>query len=154
MFALWSYRSKGFLLKKNNYYLHKYINEKNDVFMVIKSFKEFIGESFERGYGLNLTAINRSGEIFNETRLFDTIDEIRKFMNNWISTNGGYIKYFDICSGSNFSDSEFLEVWGGTDGYFYNVLNSTYKNRQQFTYSEIKNIKRSEIEVNSFLGIK
>ena len=122
--------------------------------MKIKTFKEFINESFERGYGLNMVAINKDGKTFTETRLFDTIDEIRKFMNDWISTNGGYIKYFDICSGSNFSDPECLEVWGGTDGYFYNVLNSTYKNRQQFTYSEIKKIKRSEIDVNSFLGIK
>jgi hypothetical protein len=66
----------------------------------------------------------------------------------------GTIEYFDICSGSNYSDPEYLEYWGGKGGYFANIANGGYKNRQQFSYREIKEIERSDVDINDFLKFK
>ena len=121
---------------------------------MIKTFEEFINESFNSGYGLNMDAV-KGDDIFRESGMFESIEDARRFMINWLKRNpGSYIKYFDICSGSNFSEPDGLEVWGGQGGYFYNVLNSSYKDHQQFTYREIRKIERSEVDINSYLGIK
>lgn len=121
---------------------------------MIKTFSEFIKESFGSGYGLNMYAANRKGEKFNNNAMFKNIEDAKAFLINWVKTNGGYIIYFDICSGSNYSDPDNLEVWGGKGGYFYNAVNSSYKNHQQLTYREIRKIERSEVDINSYLGIK
>ena len=42
-------------------------------------------------------------------------------------------------------------VWGGYGGYFFNVVNSSYRDRQQFSYSEIKDIERCEVEIETYL---
>ena len=120
---------------------------------MIKTFSEFIKESFGSGYGLKMYAANRNGEKFNNNAMFKNIEDAKAFLINWVKTNGGYIIYFDICSGSNFSDPDGLEVWGGQGGYFYNVVNSSYKDHQQFTYREMSKIERSEVDINSYLGI-
>lgn len=122
---------------------------------MIKTFEEFINESFDSGYGLTMTAIDTKGQKFRNNYLFDRLSDAHKFMVDWLDKNpGGTIEYFDICSGSNYSDPDCLEVWGGKGGYFYNVVNSNYKNRQQFTYREIKKIEDCEMDINSYLGIK
>jgi hypothetical protein len=120
---------------------------------MIKTYSEFIKESFDSGYGLSVNFINKKGQMFRETQMFDTIRDAKKFMVDWLDKNGGSVKYFDICSGSNYSDDEYLEVWGGEGGYFYNVINSSYKDRQQFTYKEIKKIEIAEVDVKLYLGI-
>ena len=38
--------------------------------------------------------------------------------------------------------------------YFYNVVNSSYKDHQQFSYREMSKIERSEIDINTYLGTK
>jgi hypothetical protein len=119
--------------------------------MIIKSFKEFINESFGRKYGLSVTTVNKIGEKFRDNYSFNSIEDARKFMVKWLENHlGGFIEYFDICSGSNYSDPECVEVWGGVGGYFYNAINSSYKNHQQFTQREIHKIKRSEVDINTF----
>lgn len=123
--------------------------------MMIKTFSEFIKESFDSGYGLSMTVIDKNGQKHRNDYLFDSIRDVQKFMINWLEKNpGGTIEYFDICSGSNYSDPDNLEVWGGEGGYFYNVLNSSYKDRQQFSYKEIQKIEQCEMDINSYLGIK
>lgn len=123
--------------------------------MMIKTFSEFINESFDSGYGLSMTVIDRKGQKYREKRIFDKYGDIREFMLNWLEKNsGGSIEYFDICSGSNYSDPEYLEEWGGKGGYFYNVLNSGYKGRQQFSYREIQKIEDCEVDINSYLRIR
>lgn len=122
---------------------------------MIKSFNEFINESFDSGYGLNLTVIDKNGQKNRNNYMFDRMEDARKFMINWLEKHpGGSIEYFDICSGSNYSDPECLEVWGGIGGYFANIINGGYKHQQQFRYREIQEIERCEVEINSFLGIK
>ena len=122
--------------------------------MMIKTFSEFIKESFDSGYGLSMTVIDKNGQKHRNDYLFDSIIDVRKFMINWLEKNpGGTIEYFDICSGSNYSDPDSLEVWGGVGGYFYNVVNSRYKERQQFSYKEIQKIEQCEMDINSYLGI-
>ena len=75
--------------------------------------------------------------------MFKRLEDARRFMIDWLDRNpDSYIEYFDICSGSNFSDPDGLEVWGGQGGYFYNVVNSSYKDHQQFTYREMSKIER------------
>lgn len=121
---------------------------------MIKLFNEFINESFDSGYGLSMTVIDRSGQKYRNSNIFDSVKDARDFMIDWLERNpGGTIEYFDICSGSNYSDPEYLEYWGGKGGYFYNVLNSSYKDRQQFSYREMKEIERNEVDINSFLEI-
>lgn len=121
---------------------------------MIKTFEEFINESFDSGYGLNMTAV-KGGKRFRETGMFKRLEDARRFMIDWLDRNpDGSIEYFDICSGSNYSDPDCLEVWGGKGGYFYNVVNSSYKDHQQFTYREMSKIERSEVDINSYLGIK
>ena len=121
---------------------------------MIKTFGEFIKESFESGYGLNMTAANASGKKIRETGMFKRLEDARRFMIDWLDRNpDSSIEYFDICSGSNYSDPDCLEVWGGQGGYFYNVVNSSYKDNQQFTYREMSKIERSEVDINSYLGI-
>lgn len=122
---------------------------------MIKTFSEFINESFDSGYGLAMTAVNKKGQKERNNYTFDRFEDARNFMIDWLETHpDGSIEYFDICSGSNYSDPDCLECWGGTGGYFYNVINSGYKGRQQFSYREVKNIERSEVDINSFLKIK
>lgn len=121
---------------------------------MIKKFSEFIKESFDSGYSLNITVINKKGLKFSNIISFKTLRDANEFMVNWLKNNpGGTIEYFDICSGSNYSDPDNLEVWGGEGGYFYNVLNSSYKDRQQFSYKEIQKIEQCEMDINSYLGI-
>jgi hypothetical protein len=123
--------------------------------MIIKTFSEFIKESFDSGYGLTITVIDKKGRKIRDSFTFKTLRDARNYMINWLERNpGGTIEYFDICSGSNYSDPDCLEVWGGKGGYFYNVVNSSYKDRQQFTYREIKQIEQCEMDINSYLGIK
>ena len=102
------------------------------------------------GFSLSEKAIKRAGmDYWNQL-------DVRRYMNfeEFLEKNpGGTIEYFDICSGSNYSDPDCLEVWGGKGGYFYNVVNSSYKDRQQFSYREIKKIEDCEMDINSYLGI-
>ena len=122
--------------------------------MIIKPFNEFINEAYGSGYGLHMTAVNR-GKKFREERIFPTIDSAREFMINWLSKHIGYtIEYFDICSGSNYSDPDCLEVWGGYGGYFANIVNGGYKYNQNFSRREIEDIERSEVDINTYLKIK
>lgn len=122
--------------------------------MMIKTFSEFINESFDSGYGLSMTVIDKKGQKYSNNNIFDSVKDAREFMIDWLERNpGGTIEYFDICSGSNYSDPEYLEYWGGKGGYFYNVLNSSYKDRQQFSYREMKEIEKNEVDINSFLKI-
>ena len=122
--------------------------------MMIKTFEEFIKESFDSGYGLKMTAANASGKKIRETGMFKRLEDARRFMIDWLDRNpDSSIEYFDICSGSNYSDPDCLEVWGGQGGYFYNVVNSSYKDHQQFTYREMSKIESSEVDINSYLGI-
>ena len=122
--------------------------------MIIKTFSEFVNESFDSGYGLSLTVIDKKGQKYNNNYSFKSIKDAHDFMVNWLGKNpGGTIEYFDICSGSNYSDPDCLEVWGGKGGYFYNVVNSGYKDRQQFSYREIQKIEQCEMDINSYLGI-
>ena len=121
---------------------------------MIKTFEEFIKESFDSGYGLNMTAV-KSGKRFRETGMFKRLEDARRFMIDWLDRNpDSSIEYFDICSGSNYSDPDCLEVWGGQGGYFYNVVNSSYKDHQQITYREMSKIESSEVDINSYLGFK
>ena len=119
---------------------------------MIKTFEEFVNESFSgREYGLTMTVNTKHGK-FTEKYSFDTIETARKFMINWLDKHPGTsIEYFDICSGSNYSDPDCLEVWGGDCGYFANVAYGGYKYNQQFTYREIKEIERCEVDINSYL---
>jgi hypothetical protein len=120
---------------------------------MIKTFSEFIKESFGSGYGLTMTVVDSKGQRYRNNYTFDSIGDARKFMIDWLSKNpSGNIEYFDICSGSNYSDPDCLEVWGGKGGYFYNVVNSSYKDHQQFTYREMSKIERSEIDINTYLN--
>ena len=121
---------------------------------MIKTFDEFIKESFESGYGLNMIAANASGKKIRETGMFKRLEDARRFMIDWLDRNpDSSIEYFDICSGSNYSDPDCLEVWGGQGGYFYNVVNSSYKDHQQFKYREMSKIESSEVDINSYLVI-
>lgn len=123
--------------------------------MIVKTFSEFIKESFDSGYALTITVIDKKGIKYRDNLTFKTLRDASNFMINWLERNpGGTIEYFDICSGSNYSDPDCLEVWGGKGGYFYNVVNSSYKDRQQFTYREIQQIEQCEMDINSYLGIK
>ena len=133
--------------------MHKY-NRKNKFNMKIKTFNEFINESFGDGCGLDMHAVNRAGEKFRNDAMFKSVLDAKAFMINWLKTNGGEITYFHIHAGSNFSEPDGLVAWGGEGGYFYNVVNSSYKDHQQFTYREISKIERSEVDINSYLGIK
>lgn len=122
--------------------------------MTIKTFNEFINEACGGGYGLHMTAV-KSGKKFREDRIFSTIDSAREFMINWMAKNtGSEIEYFDICSGSNYSDPDCLEVWGGYGGYFANIVNGGYKYNQQFSRREIEDIERSEVDIKSYLKIR
>ena len=121
---------------------------------MIKTFDEFINESFDSGYGLNMIAV-KGDRKFNNNVIFERLEDARRFMIRWLNSNpDGSIEYFDICSGSNYSDPDCLEVWGGQNGYFYNIMNSSYKNSQQFTHREMSKIERCEVDINSYLGIK
>lgn len=123
--------------------------------MMIKTFSEFINESFDSGYGLSMTVIDKKGHKHNNNCSFKSMKDAREFMIDWLEGNpGGTIEYFDICSGSNYSDPEYLEEWGGKGGYFYNVLNSGYKGRQQFSYREMQKIEDCEVDINTYLKIK
>ena len=134
--------------------MHKY-NKKKKIFNMIKAFSEFIKESFGSGYGLTMTVVDGKGQKHRNNYTFDRLEDARRFMIDWFGKNpNGVIEYFDICSGSNYSDPDCLEVWGGQGGYFYNVVNSSYKDHQQFTYREMSKIERSEVDINSYLGIK
>ena len=119
--------------------------------MMIKTFSEFINESFDSGYGVNITFIDRKGQKYRENRIFDKYGDVREFMLNWLEKNpGGSIEYFDICSGSNYSDPDCLDVWGGYGGYFANIVNGGYREQQQFSYREIQNIEDCEVDLKSF----
>lgn len=122
---------------------------------MIKTFSEFINESFNSGFSLSITTIDKRGQKDRNNYMFDREDDARKFMIDWLEKHpGGTIEYFDICSGSNYSDPDCLDVWGGTGGYFANIANGGYKHRQQFSYKEIKEIERCEVDINTFLRIR
>lgn len=122
---------------------------------MIKTYSEFIKESFGSGYGLSVTFVDKRGRKYRESREFATIDIARRFMIEWLEKHsGGSVEYFDICSGSNYSDPDCLEVWGGYGGYFANIVNGGYKYNQQFSRREIEDIERSEVDINTFLKIK
>lgn len=123
--------------------------------MIIKTFREFVNESFGGRYGLTITTINKSGEKNRENIEFNRIEDARMFMINWLDKHsGGSIEYFDICSGSNYSDPDALEVWGGNGGYFANIVNGGYKHNQQFSYRELKHIEECKVDLNTYLEIK
>lgn len=122
---------------------------------MIKTYSEFIKEAFGSGYGLSVTFVNKSGRKFRETREFSSMDSCRKFMVDWVEKHvGSRVEYFDICSGTNYSDPDCLEVWGGYGGYFFGIVNGGYREQQQFSYREIQNIEDCEVDINSFLGIR
>ena len=118
---------------------------------MIKTFEEFINESFSgREYGLTMTVNTKHGK-FTDKYSFDTIDIARKFMINWLDKHPGTsIEYFDICSGSNYSDPDCLEVWGGEYGYFANVANGADL-KTVFEVSEIKEIEKCEVDIDAYL---
>jgi hypothetical protein len=120
--------------------------------MIIKTFEEFVNESFSgREYGLTMTVNTKHGK-FTDRYSFDTIETARKFMINWLDKHPGTsIEYFDICSGYNYSDPDCLEIWGGDSGYFANVANGGYKYKQQFSYSELKQIEKCEVDIMKYL---
>ena len=122
---------------------------------MIKSFNDFIKESYISGCGLTMTAVNKSGKKVRENYVSSTVEDAREFMINWLKKHPNYrIEYFDICSGSNSSDPESLEVWGGYGGYFANIVNGGYKYNQNFSRREMDDIERSEVDINTFLKIK
>ena len=119
---------------------------------MIKTYSEFIKEAFGSGYGLSVTFVNKGGRKIRETRTFSTVEGCRRFMIEWVEKHSNSrVEYFDICSGTNYSDPDSLEVWGGYGGYFFNIANSSYKGRQQFSYKELKNIENCEVEIDSYL---
>ena len=120
--------------------------------IMIKTFEEFISESFSgREYGLTMTVNTKHGK-FTDKYSFDTIEITRKFMINWLDKHPGTsIEYFDICSGYNYSDPDSLEVWGGNGGYFANIVNGGYKWNQQFSYAELKHIEKCEVDIETYL---
>ena len=121
---------------------------------MIKTFDEFINESLDGGYGLNMIA-DKGGRKFTENAIFKRLEDARRFMIDWLDSNpGGSIEYFDICTGSNYSDPEGLQAWGGKSGYFYNIINSTFKHSQKIKQREKSKIERCEVDINSYLGIK
>ena len=125
-----------------------------NAFNMIKTFKEFVNEAYGSGYGLTMTAVKK-GKKFRENASFATEDSAREFMINWLQKNpDSNIEYFDICSGSNYSDPDCLVVWGGYGGYFANIVNGGYKYNQQFSRREIDDIENSEVDIKSYLGIK
>lgn len=122
---------------------------------MIKTFEEFVNESLyneDEGYKLTIVVVDKSGKKNTEyvNQSFETMYAAREYMNDLIN-KGCSIEYFDICSGEYHSDPEFLEVWGGYDGYFYNVVNSGYKENQQFSYNELKHIEKCEVDLKSYL---
>lgn len=120
--------------------------------MNIKTFDEFIKESFGSGYGLNIVFVDVKGYKNREEMIFDNLQDIKKYMKNWLDKNqDGYIEYFDICKGSNYSDPNCLEFWGGQGGYFYNILNSNIKHKQNFSYRDIKRIEDREVNIDEYL---
>ena len=122
---------------------------------MIKNFNDFIKESYISGYGLTMVAVNKSGKKIRENYVSNTVDDARVFMINWLKKHPSYrIEYFDICYGSNSSDPESLEVWGGYGGYFANIVNGGYKYNQNFSRREIDDVERSEVDINTFLKIK
>ena len=89
---------------------------------------------------------------FRENVSFATEDSAREFMINWLQKNpDSNIEYFDICSGSNYSDPDCLDVWGGYGGYFANIVNGGYKWNQQFSYAELKHIEKCEVDIETYL---
>ena len=121
--------------------------------MIIKTFSEFIEESFG-GCDLDMYAVNGAGKTFRDTAMFKSAVDAKEFMINWVKTNGGNITYFSISKGSNSSEPDGLVAWGGEGGYFYNVLYSDIKYKTQFRPRQIDKIKRSEVDINSYLGIE
>jgi hypothetical protein len=123
--------------------------------MMIKTFEEFVNESLyyeDEGYKLTIVVVDKSGKKNTEyvNQSFETMYGAREYMKDLIN-KGCSIKYFDICSGEYHSDPEFLEIWGGYDGHFYNVVNSGYKENQQFSYKELKYIEKCEVDIEEYL---
>ena len=154
MFALWTiYSSKGFLKNKIIIFINILNNEKCSE--MIKTYSEFIKEAFGSGCGLSVTFVDKRGRKYRETREFASEDGCRQFMIDWVEKHSGSrVEYFDICSGSNYSDPDCLDVWGGYGGYFANIVNGGYREQQQFSYREIQNIEDCEVDIKSFLGIR
>lgn len=120
---------------------------------MIKTYSEFIRESFDSGFGLSIVFVNNSGKKITDERMFKSLEDARKFMIDLANKNsGGYIEYFDICSGYNYSEPKNLKVWGGEGGYFYNVLNLKDKDSRQFSRREFEMIERCEVDINEYLG--
>jgi hypothetical protein len=121
---------------------------------MIKTFNEFVNEAYGRGYGLTMTAVNKRGRKFRENYSCSSEDSAREFMLNWLMKNpGSKIEYFDICSGSNYSDPDCLVVWVGYGGYFADIVNGGYKYNQNFSRREMDDIESSEVDIKSYLGI-
>ena len=121
--------------------------------MMIKTFSEFINESYD-GCGLDMYAVNRAGEKFGNNAMFKSVEDAKAFMVNWVKTNGGNIIYFHISTGSNFSEPDGLVAWGGEGGYFYNVLYSSFNKQPQFSSRQMNKIESKEVDINTYLGIK
>jgi hypothetical protein len=158
MFALWTIQFKGFF-KKNKIIIFINILNIEKCSEMIKTYSEFIkeafGKAFGRGYGLSVTFVDKRGRKYRETREFESMDSCRQFMVDWVEKHSGSrVEYFDICSGSNYSDPDFLESWAGYGGYFANIVNGGYREQQQFSYREIQTIENCEVDINSFLGIR
>ena len=121
---------------------------------MIKTYSEFIKEAFGSGYGLSVTFVDKRGRKYRENSEVISVESARKFMVDWLEKHPvARVEYFDICSGSNYSDPDCLEVWGGYGGYFANIVNGGYIHNQQFSYREIQDIKNREVDINSYLGI-
>ena len=52
---------------------------------MIQTFGEFIKESFNDGYGLTMTILDKSGNKSRENMTFDRIEDARMFMINWLT---------------------------------------------------------------------
>ena len=97
---------------------------------MVKTFEKFINESYydeDEGYKLTIVVLDKEGKESTEyvKQTFETMFDARKYMNDFMDNNPGCsIEYFDICSGEYNSDPEFLEIWGGKGGTFYDVVYS------------------------------
>ena len=127
---------------------------------MVKTFEKFINESYydeDEGYKLTIVVLDKEGKESTEyvKQTFETMFDARKYMNDFMDNNPGCsIEYFDICSGEYNSDPEFLEIWGGKGGTFYDVVYSGYKGNQQFSYKELKYIEKCEVDLKSYLEKK
>lgn len=123
----------------------------------IKKFSEFIKESYRGNqYGLQVW-FEKDGETFDKENLMLSSErECRSFIIGWLEKNPNCtVKYFEICNGDNFSDSNSLVVWGGKNGYFSNILDDDFPaQRSRVSSREIDKIKKCEVDIDSYLNIQ